>query len=90
MLGFNVTGQVQGVFFRRTTITTAQSLSLHGWVMNVADGSVIGQAQGLKENLDQLVEYLHRGPPTAHVEHVEIQEKADNPALYEREFGPRK
>ena len=44
-LHFRVTGRVQHVWFRGWTIETAHVLGLTGWVRNMPDGSVAGQAQ---------------------------------------------
>ena len=39
---FTISGRVQGVFFRKHTLTKAQSLHLTGWVRNTPAGSVEG------------------------------------------------
>jgi len=53
-LKFEVYGKVQGVFFRKYTKITADSLKLVGWCQNTADGTVIGEAQGLDANIQKL------------------------------------
>ena len=55
---FHFYGQVQGVGFRYTAKYTASSLGITGWVMNEWDGTVTMQAQGTKEQLDQLISRL--------------------------------
>lgn len=67
---FKVTGLVQGVWFRQSTKNTAQSLSLTGWVSNIADGSVELVACGDEVQLDKLTDWLHDGPPAAKVNSV--------------------
>lgn len=70
---FTVTGRVQGVGFRWATVGQARALGLAGWVRNRADGSVEGVACGDAGKLEQLHQWLQRGPPAARVEAVEWQ-----------------
>jgi acylphosphatase len=65
-----VSGTVQGVNFRYATQREAQRLGLRGWVRNVRDGSVEVLAEGPRRALEQLLAFLHRGPPAAEVEGV--------------------
>lgn len=51
---FQIFGKVQGVFFRKFTKEQADKLGLKGWVTNLADGTVQGQAQGAKEKCLQM------------------------------------
>jgi acylphosphatase len=67
-----VEGLVQGVSFRWHTRRTAQELNLQGWVRNRRDGSVEVMAAGEAKHVDQLVEWLHQGPPSARVDGVRI------------------
>ncbi|MBI2384332.1 MAG: acylphosphatase [Gammaproteobacteria bacterium] len=67
---FVVSGRVQGVYFRQTTVNEAQKLRLSGWVLNLPDGRVEGVACGEPEALEKLRLWLHRGPPAAQVESV--------------------
>jgi acylphosphatase len=70
-LHFRVTGLVQGVWFRGWTQLAAQSLGLSGWVRNMPDGSVAGQAQGPQEALERFRLELRSGPPSARVDHLD-------------------
>lgn len=72
-LAFHVFGRVQHVWFRGWTIETARSLGLTGWVRNLPDGSVEGQAQGPADVLERLRERLHEGPPSARVTEVQAE-----------------
>ncbi len=66
-----VHGLVQGVYFRQYTWQEARRLDLVGWVANQPDGTVRVVAEGPEEALRQLLEFLHRGSPSARVERVE-------------------
>lgn len=55
------TGRVQGVGFRYTANSVAQSLGLTGWVYNDFDGSVLMEAQGTKFEIDDLISQLQNG-----------------------------
>jgi len=87
-LSFRVTGLVQHVWFRGWTQMTAQSLGLCGWVRNLPDGSVAGQAQPHKDTaagraaLETFREALRQGPPGARVaelqaEYLDLAERYD-------------
>ena len=65
-----VTGKVQGVFFRQSTLSKAQELQLRGFVMNQPDGSVLIEATGEEEKIKRLYEWCHRGPLPAKVTKV--------------------
>lgn len=66
-----VHGRVQGVNFRYYTSQAANSLGLTGWVANRWNGTVEVVAEGPRDKLDQLLAFLHRGPPSAWVERVD-------------------
>lgn len=65
-----ISGRVQGVFFRDTTQRQAASLGLTGWVKNKADGSVEVLAEGPQPPLETLLQFLRVGPAHARVEKV--------------------
>lgn len=68
-----VKGRVQGVFFRASTAECARSLALRGHVRNEPDGAVLVVAAGAVAALDQLVLWLHTGPPMANVTAVDVE-----------------
>lgn len=72
---FLVEGRVQGVGFRHWAARTALSLGLTGWVRNLPDGSVEVQAQGERESLDKMADWLRRGPSSARVARLTVIEK---------------
>ncbi len=49
----------------------ARRLGLMGWVRNLSDGSVEVLAEGPRSRLDQLLQFLHRGPAGAYVSEVQ-------------------
>ena len=53
-----VTGKVQGVWFRQSTMEKARSLKLTGWVKNLRNGDVELEAYGDVEQLRLLKEWL--------------------------------
>lgn len=67
-----VSGRVQGVFFRSETSDLASNLNLKGWVRNLRDGRVEVVAEGEDDKLEELVKFLHKGPPHAIVADVWI------------------
>lgn len=66
-------GIVQGVGFRYSAQAQASRFRLVGWVKNCADGSVELYAEGEPAQLQQFVQWLHKGPPGARVERVEVR-----------------
>jgi len=67
-----VYGRVQGVFFRTFTRGQARELSLTGYVRNLRDSEAVEvHAEGEREKLEKLIDYLKVGPPGARVERVE-------------------
>ena len=69
-LDATVSGRVQGVGFRFFVLREAMLLGLEGWVANTADGSVRCVAEGLRGELEMLLDRLREGPPSAIVAHV--------------------
>lgn len=70
-----VRGRVQGVNFRSGCAREARSLGLAGWVRNRPDGSVEVIAEGPRPTLEQLVNFLKRGPSSAIVEDLHVDWK---------------
>ena len=63
-------GRVQGVGFRYTCIHEGERLGLSGWVRNTPSGDVEVWAEGPQDKLEELIKWLHRGPPGARVDTV--------------------
>ncbi|MFH0769163.1 MAG: acylphosphatase [Chloroflexota bacterium] len=67
-----VHGHVQGVYFRASTSRQAAGLGVTGYVRNLAGGKAVEvQAEGERNKLEKLIDYLKVGPPGARVENVE-------------------
>ena len=72
----HVTGQVQGVFFRAWTQRQAEALGVSGWIRNCPDGSVEAHLAGETKAVEQLIDCLNDGPPSAVVSHVDVDDVA--------------
>src|SRR6185503_18910461 len=70
----SIRGRVQGVGYRQWMVEEAQALGLTGWVRNRRDGSVEALVDGTPEQVAQLVERAHRGPPAARVTSVDAED----------------
>lgn len=57
-----VAGLVQGVGFRWATRDEAIRLGVAGWVRNRPDGSVEAHAEGPPLQVEELLDWLSRGP----------------------------
>lgn len=68
-----VHGHVQGVSFRYYTVREAERRSLKGWVRNCADGTVETLAVGPRDVLQNFLQWLHHGPPSASVWKVDVE-----------------
>lgn len=78
---FTVYGKVQGVWFRASTREQALALGLSGFATNLADGSVRVEAQGDKDALDHLEQWLRHGPPLAKVTKLVVEDIELSPTV---------
>ncbi len=69
-----VSGRVQGVGFRASTIEAATRLGIVGWVCNRQDGRVEVHAQALAALVDEFERWLQQGPRWARVTGVSTQD----------------
>jgi DNA ligase D-like protein (predicted 3'-phosphoesterase) len=67
-------GAVQGVGFRDGTRRRALEAGVRGWVRNEADGTVAVHAEGPPGAVQELLDYLARGPRGASVQDLEVSE----------------
>lgn len=65
-----VVGRVQGVGFRWSTASQADSLGVRGWVQNLVDGSVESHVEGSQDQVEAMLVWLESGPPAARVDEV--------------------
>jgi len=68
-----VRGSVQGVGYRVFALREASSLGLAGFVANMSDGSVRVVAEGVRQDLELLLERLEDGPPAGWVDRVVVR-----------------
>lgn len=69
-----VLGRVQGVGYRAWTQDEARALDLSGFVRNRRDGSVEILAMGAEAAVAALIEACRRGPPSAIVTEVVVED----------------
>ena len=68
-----ISGRVQGVYFRASAVQRAQELGVTGWVMNCSDGSVAIVAEGTRQQLEDLTSWCRHGPDGARVTDVAVE-----------------
>jgi acylphosphatase len=68
-----ISGRVQGVFFRDTCRRMAERHGVSGWVRNLPDGTVEAVFEGAAEDVRHLVDWSHQGPSAAVVRDVRVQ-----------------
>lgn len=66
-----ISGRVQGVWFRQSAKRVAESLNLVGYATNNDDGTVTIEAYGTNEHLEQLIVWCNDGSEMACVDNVE-------------------
>ena len=69
-----LTGRVQGVFFRAWAQERARALGVTGWVRTCPDGRVEAQVEGDAQAVEQIIEKMRSGPPSAQVEDLRVWE----------------
>jgi acylphosphatase len=67
-----VSGRVQGVAFRQSTVDAARRLGVVGWVRNLDDGRVEAVAEGERRQVEALLTWCRHGPPLARVDDVQV------------------
>jgi acylphosphatase len=73
-LKFFISGNVQGVFFRKFIEDKANELGLKGFARNLNDGRVEVVVEGKDENVNKIIEICRKGSPHSEVKNVEVEE----------------
>ena len=71
-LKIEVTGRVQGVWFRKSTKEQADALGIKGYVENCPNGSVYIEAEGPIDILESFVQWCQKGPELSKVKDVVV------------------
>lgn len=69
-----ISGRVQGVFFRDSLRREASRAGVAGWARNTRDGTVEAVLEGEPEAVERVIEWARRGPSRAEVVDVEVSE----------------
>lgn len=69
-----VSGIVQGVGFRWSTLHEAQTRSLSGWVRNLHNGTVEAELEGAEDAIADILAWLADGPRFASVTGLEVHD----------------
>jgi acylphosphatase len=67
-----ISGRVQGVGFRLSTVDKALNAGVNGWVRNLMDGRVEAVFEGSQSTVEEMIGWCHQGPSMASVENVAI------------------
>lgn len=66
---FEISGKVQGVYFRKYTHEKAIELGLRGWVMNTDNDTVVGVAEGVEDRVKEMQTWLRvKGSPRSRID----------------------
>lgn len=74
-----VSGLVQGVGYRYSTLQQAQKCGIKGWVRNLDDGRVEAWLEGDRAEVDRVVQWCHQGPTGARVREVRLIDESLSP-----------
>ena len=67
-----VKGRVQGVNFRYYVLRKANELGVNGYVRNLKDGDVEILAQGTRDSIDKLIEFIKGNPGSSFVTDIKL------------------
>lgn len=68
-----ITGRVQGVGYRYSTMDEATRLGVKGWVRNVPNGCVEAVFEGTRNTVESMIRWCHTGPMAARVQDVAVE-----------------
>ena len=69
-----ISGKVQGVYFRASSQQKAIEYGLSGYAHNLADGDVEVLLCGEQDSVDKMLDWLNHGPPQAEVSQVKTKQ----------------
>ena len=72
-IAIQISGKVQGVFFRASTKEYADQLGVKGFVRNEPNGDVYVEAEGVEETLRSFEAWCKQGPRLARVDRVDVK-----------------
>ncbi len=70
-----ISGRVQGVGYRYSTLYKAQSLGITGWVRNTYDRKVEAFFEGDEKAVDEMLKWCQQGPSMSFVSNIEMHRK---------------
>ncbi len=68
-----VKGRVQGVGFRAHVEYHSLQIGVFGWVRNLGHDTVETVAEGTREQLDQFIEMVKKGPRASRVDEARVE-----------------
>jgi acylphosphatase len=68
-----VKGRVQAVGFRAHVEYNALQIGVLGWVRNLGYNTVETVAEGTREQIDQFIEMVKKGPPSSRVDEARVE-----------------
>ncbi|MGB6301225.1 MAG: acylphosphatase [Rivularia sp. (in: cyanobacteria)] len=68
-----ISGKVQGVGYRYSTMNAAKKLGVNGWVRNLADNRVEAVFEGTQEVVEEMIRWCHQGSDAAVVKDVQVE-----------------
>lgn len=77
-----ISGKVQGVFYRASSQQQAEKLALTGYAINLADGSVEILVCGAMKQVEEMCNWLWKGPGGAKVKDVVCEATKEIPPAF--------
>lgn len=71
-----ISGKVQGIGYRFSTVDRAYELELSGWVRNLPDRRVEAVFEGSKTAVEEMIRWCYQGPRGSVVQDVAVESEA--------------
>ena len=68
-----IKGRVQAVGFRAHVEYFSLQIGVFGWVRNIGRNTVETVAEGTREQIDQFIEMVKKGPPNSRVDEARVE-----------------